>query len=345
MDAAADRCLVYLAQHPERGPSFHPAASAQPMWACVDSDWSTSYSTSGWAIVHCGAAIAYGSKRQHCIALSSTEAEIYAASQAGAEIVYHRGLLREMGADVSMPTKLYVDNRGAIELSKDARSCQRSRHIERRYLKIREWVAQGEIVVEYIDTKLNPADALTKPLAADVFQRHVDVLMGVSPLPVLPATDASASQYRASRRQRTFDVDAAYLKGEFEDSQVLYARPPKGARHYVDGVPVVWRLRVPLYGEADAGRLWNRTLVRFLVGPTNGGGAGWTQSHYDPCFFYKRLGDGSVMHLVMYVDDGYVVDACSRLADDELQRLHDRFTINIKDARFFLGNNVNIAAP
>ena len=125
----------------------------------------------------------------------------------------------------------------------------------------------------------------------------------------------------------------------------MYARPPRGARHYVDGVPVVWKLRVPLYGEADAGRLWNRTIVRFLTGPLSGGGAGWIQSKYDPCFFFKCLGDGTVMHLVIYVDDGYVIDADSALADVELRRLHDRFTINIKDARFFLGNNVSIGAP
>ena len=102
----------------------------------------------------------------------------------------------------------------------------------------------------------------------------------------------------------------------------------------------MWKLRVPLYGEADAGRLWNRTLVRFLVGPIGGGGAGWTQSHYDPCFFYKRLGDGSVMHLVIYVDDGYVIDAGCALADVELQRLHDRITVDVEDAQLFLGDRV-----
>ena len=217
--------------------------------------------------MHCGAVIAYGSKRQHCVALSSTEAEIYAASQAGAEIVYHRGLLREMGVDVSQPTVLYVDNRGAIELAKDARSCQRSRHVERRHLKIREWVALGEIEVRYIDTKQNPADILTKPLDAATFERHVDTLLSDRIERFAPQPNATPT------RQRTFDVDAAYLKGEFEGDQILYARPPRGARHYIDGVPVVWRLRVPLYGEADAGRLWNRTFVRFLTGPTSGGGA------------------------------------------------------------------------
>ena len=49
--------------------------------------------------------------------------------------------------------------------------------------------------------------------------------------------------------------------------------------------------------------------------------------------------------MALYVDDGYVVDSGSHLADDELARLHDRFTIAVKDARFFLGNNINLGAP
>ena len=148
-----------------------------------------------------------------------------------------------------------------------------------------------------------------------------------------------------SVRQRTFDVEAAYLKGEFENHQTLYARPPRGARYYVRGVPVIWRLRVPLYGEADAGRLWNRTFVRFLTGPIDGGGGGWSQSGYDPCYFFKILHDGSRIDMALYVDDGYVIDSGSPLADAELTRLHDRFTIAIKNANFFLGNNVSIGAP
>ena len=73
--------------------------------------------------------------------LSSTEAEIMAASQAAAEIMYVRGLLREMGVPMEKPTVLYVDNSGAVALSKDLKSCKRSRHIERRHLKVRELVA------------------------------------------------------------------------------------------------------------------------------------------------------------------------------------------------------------
>ena len=75
------------------------------------------------------------------------------ASQAAAEILYMRGLLREMGVVLRSPTVLYVDNSGAVAMSKDLKSCQRSRHIERRYLKVRELVAQGEVEVRYCPTK------------------------------------------------------------------------------------------------------------------------------------------------------------------------------------------------
>lgn len=51
-------------------------------------------------------------------ALSSTEAEIMAASLAGAEILYLRGVLRDLGYDVTAPTVLWVDNSGAVELTK-----------------------------------------------------------------------------------------------------------------------------------------------------------------------------------------------------------------------------------
>eukprot|EP00965_Chrysotila_dentata_P022388 741054-Pleurochrysis_carterae.AAC.2 len=44
-----------------------------------------------------GAAVLYGSKRQHCISLSSTEAEIVTASHAAAEAIYLRGLLAKVG--------------------------------------------------------------------------------------------------------------------------------------------------------------------------------------------------------------------------------------------------------
>eukprot|EP00965_Chrysotila_dentata_P009874 322198-Pleurochrysis_carterae.AAC.2 len=82
-----------------------------------------------------GAAVSYGYKRQHCISLSSTKAEIAAASDTAAEVIYLRGLLAEMAREEASATPMYVDNSGAVELSKERRSCQRSRHVDRRDLK------------------------------------------------------------------------------------------------------------------------------------------------------------------------------------------------------------------
>ena len=106
MDSAADRCLAYLAQNPEVGLHYDANASRPDLHAYSDSNWTVGHSTSGWAILYAGAVIGYGSKRQQSIALSSTEAEIMAASQAATEIMYFRGLLFELGRnlDTSPPS-------------------------------------------------------------------------------------------------------------------------------------------------------------------------------------------------------------------------------------------------
>ena len=66
-------------------------------------------------------------------------------------------------------------------------------------------------------------------------------------------------------QKRTWDVEAAYLKGKLPEGQPIYARPPLGYRSFINGVPLVWRLNTPLYGEADAGRLWYKTIITFLL--------------------------------------------------------------------------------
>ena len=89
-----------------------------------------------------------------------------------------------MGVNITKPTVVYVDKSGAIQLSKDLKSCTRSRHIERRYLWVRELVHRGEVVVRYCPTSENVADALTKPLPAPAVRRFHDAMAGTAPLPL-----------------------------------------------------------------------------------------------------------------------------------------------------------------
>ena len=176
----AEDVIVYLAQTASYGVTFDGnAENADVLYAHSDSDWSVGHSTTGWACFFAGVGFAYASKRQNCIAMSSTEAEIIAASACALEIIHFRTLLGEMGLPQTEPTKLYVDNSGAVELARDRKSCHRSRHVDRRYFKVRELVYEGFISVEHIDTTENASDVLTKPLKIDPFYKHCTRLMNM----------------------------------------------------------------------------------------------------------------------------------------------------------------------
>ena len=178
MEACADDVMVYLAQTASDGITFDGhAADAAELVCYSDSDWAIGHSTTGWCMMLAGAVVAYLSKRQMCIAMSSTNAEIIAASACAIEVVGIRTLLDEAGLRQEQPTKLYVDNSGAVELSRDRKSCHRSRHVDRRYFKVRELHAEGHVQVEHIDTAENPADLLTKPLGPVAYGKHRATLM------------------------------------------------------------------------------------------------------------------------------------------------------------------------
>ena len=180
LDALADNVMLYMAQTAELAMIIDgDAKNAGTLIAESDSDWSVGHSTTGFCLLLAGVAIVYSSKRQPCIALSSTEAEIIAASACACEVAFVRALLSEMGLHQDAPTVLRVDNSGAVELARDRKSCHRSRHVDRRYFKVREFEALEIVKVEHVPTALNRADMLTKAVDVDTFVRHRSSLMNV----------------------------------------------------------------------------------------------------------------------------------------------------------------------
>ena len=91
-------------------------------------------------------------KKQASIAMSSTKSEIMAASLAALEAVFLRGLLSEVGCEQHDPIVIGIDNQGAIALSKNYISNSRTKHINRRHLKIRELVEQFVVRPEFVPT-------------------------------------------------------------------------------------------------------------------------------------------------------------------------------------------------
>jgi hypothetical protein len=166
---AAKRVLRYL--HGTRGIGLRwKVGGSLELMGMSDSDWAVVKSTSGYIFMLCQAAIAYISKKQASIALSSTEAEIMAASLAALEALFLRGILSEMKTISDAPTVIGMDNQGAIALSKNYVSNSRTKHIERRHLKIRELVEELKVKPEFLPTNDNPADMMTKPLGRAKFE-------------------------------------------------------------------------------------------------------------------------------------------------------------------------------
>ena len=159
----AKRVLQYLISTKHMGIHYERNMPIR-LYGMTDSDWTTRRSTTGFAFFLGGAVISYLSKKQPTIAMSSTEAEIMAASQGALEAIYLRMLLADIGQIIDLPTDLYVDNKGVIDISQDYLVNERTKHIERRHFKIRELVLDAILRIQYIASADNIADIFTKPL-------------------------------------------------------------------------------------------------------------------------------------------------------------------------------------
>ena len=143
----------------------------------TDADWAgdpdTRRSTSGYLFNLGSAAISWSSKRQATVSLSSCEAEYMGETQATKEAMWLRRLMEELICDeIKKPTILLADNQGAIALAKNASQHGRTKHIDIQQHFVREKQSEGYIDVQFIPTKDELADGLTKPLAGEAFMEE-----------------------------------------------------------------------------------------------------------------------------------------------------------------------------
>ena len=83
---------------------------------------------------------------------------------------------------ISRPLRIFCDNSAAMFLAKNNKSESRSKHIDIKYLAIREHVKEKQVVTEHISTELMIADPLTKGMPPMRFKNHVDRMGIVSSL-------------------------------------------------------------------------------------------------------------------------------------------------------------------
>ena len=126
----------------------------------------------------------------------------------------------------------------------------------------------------------------------DLHSKHYHVTANQSMSPVVRTPSLNAiDAVSVLRRQHmsSFDVPGAYLQGKQRPSEQIVCRSPVGFRVFDErGVEIYWLMQNPLYGQADAGAIWNRTWNDFATDPN---GCGYDRCPQEPCIYAKRLGD------------------------------------------------------
>lgn len=108
--------------------------------------------------------VTWTSQKQRVVELSSCEAEYIAAAAGACQGVWLSRLVAELTGKNVQKFRLLIDNKSAIELSKNPGYQERSKHIDTRFHYIRECVSDGVVEVDYVRTDGQLADILTKAL-------------------------------------------------------------------------------------------------------------------------------------------------------------------------------------
>lgn len=144
-----------------------------------DADWAGDVedrrSTTGYLFTLAGAPVAWKSKKQPTVALSSCESELMAITESVKEALWLRKLMADLRID-GAPTTIFEDNQGCIAIANDAKWSARTKHIATRYFRVQEEVHAKTVKVVYATTQDMLADLLTKPVGRLIFERLLKVI-------------------------------------------------------------------------------------------------------------------------------------------------------------------------
>jgi hypothetical protein len=200
------RVFSYVKETPKLGLCYSAVASHTGELiaysdASFNDDKSTARSTNAFLIMLNGNAVAWKSTLMNFVVQSSTHSEYGAMSEATFSANHCRGILdwvmgtkqekpvnvkcKEQNAVDSIESackdingvRLNVDNLAAIHIATHDLHSKRSKHINLRFMNVRDAVLRNEIVIEWVKTDNQLADLLTKCLSAGPFNKLKNAVM------------------------------------------------------------------------------------------------------------------------------------------------------------------------
>jgi len=177
--ARLGKCIRYL--NNVRGLRYR--ASAQKGEADAISVWpdaahrtclKTGKSRTGYIILYGGDPVSWLSKRQTKVALSSNDAEIFAANEALRETMALRNMLIELGLAQKHPIQVYEDNAQSILAAQRGLSGPRTKHLPLEEHYLHELEEQRIVEFRKVGTKGQIADIMTKYLPKEQQETLLD---------------------------------------------------------------------------------------------------------------------------------------------------------------------------
>ncbi|KAJ9544332.1 hypothetical protein OSB04_024039 [Centaurea solstitialis] len=107
--------------------------------------------------------VRWGSKKQHCVSISTAEAEYVATASCCSQVLWMKTQLRDYGYNFNH-IPIYCDSKSAIAITCNPVQHTRTKHIDIRYHFIKDHVERGTIELYFVKTEYQLADLFTKPL-------------------------------------------------------------------------------------------------------------------------------------------------------------------------------------
>ena len=111
------------------------------------------------------------------VVLSTTEAEYMALSEVVKELKFIIQLLQTMNIEIELPITVHVDNVGAIWLSNNKTTSDRTKHIDIRTSFVKEYQEDGKIIIKFVKSEENEADIFTMNTTNTIFLTHQENLV------------------------------------------------------------------------------------------------------------------------------------------------------------------------
>ncbi|KAL0286530.1 UNVERIFIED_CONTAM: hypothetical protein Scaly_2791000 [Sesamum calycinum] len=129
-------------------------------------------------------AISWKSTKQTITASSTMEAEFVACYEATSQALWLRHFITGLKIvdSIFKPIQIFCNNSAVVFFSKNNKSGSRNKHIDIKYLVVREKVNKKEIVIQHNRTELMVVDPMTKALSANSYRNHVDRMGLVNPM-------------------------------------------------------------------------------------------------------------------------------------------------------------------